>query len=156
VPDYLGWSLLMLLKGLDLTEAERGRLDEIVRKGRDWRERHRAQTILLLAAGLSGRAVAAQQEITAEVVYERRQRWLSRGFAALPDGPRSGAPQKLNGEHIGQVMKWADAEALTVPDLLVRLKEHFGLEVCRSTLTTALKKAGYVWKRTRHSLKKTG
>lgn len=144
----------MLLKGLDLTEEERSRLEEIVLKGRDWRERHRAQTILLLAAGLSGRAVAAQQKITAEVVYERRQRWLSKGFAALPDGARCGAPPKLSAEHVEQVMKWADAEALTVPELLARLKEHCGVVVCAGTLATALKKAGYVWKRTRHSLKK--
>ncbi len=40
----------MLLKGLDLTEEERSRLEEIVLKGRDWRERHRAQTILLLSS----------------------------------------------------------------------------------------------------------
>ncbi len=41
-----------------------------------------------------------------------------------------------------------------MPELLARLKEHCGVVVCAGTLATALKKAGYVWKRTRHSLKK--
>lgn len=146
----------MRLKALELTDEERLRLKEIVLKGRDWRERGRALTILLLAEGLSGRAVAARQGVIAEVVYERRQRWLAKGFAGLPDASRSGAPPKLSGEQVLQVKEWAEAEALTAPVLLGRLNERFGVVVHRNTLVAALKKAGYVWKRTRHSLKKSG
>jgi len=146
----------MRLKALELSDEERSRLNEIVKKGSDWRERERAQTILLLADGLSGVAVAAQQDVIPEAVYERRQRWLTRGFAGLPDGARCGAPPKLTGEHVLQVKAWAEAEALTAPVLLARLKEQFGVVVHRNTLIAVLKKAGYVWKRTRHSLKKTG
>ena len=145
----------MRVQALELTDEERRRLKEIVLKGSDWRERSRAQTILLLAEGLSGRAVAAQQEIIAEVVYERSQRWQAKGFAGLPDGARSGAPRKLSDEHVLQLKVWAEAEALTAPVLLARLNEKFGVVVHRDTLIAALKKAGYVWKRTRHSLKKT-
>jgi transposase len=49
---------------------------------------------------------------------------------------------------------WATQEALTAPELLARLEETFGTRVHRNTLTGVLKRAGLVWKRTRHSLKK--
>ena len=51
---------------------------------------------------------------------------------------------------------WATQEALTAPELLARLEEKFGIRVHRNTLTGVLKRAGLVWKRTRHSLKKSG
>ncbi|MGC3030395.1 helix-turn-helix domain-containing protein, partial [Burkholderia sp. DN3021] len=91
----------------------------------------------------------------AEAVYERRYRWLEKGMASLPDGPRSGAPSKLSPEQLEQLKVWASEEALTAPALLARLEEQFGVRVHRNTLTGALRRAGLVWKRTRHSLKKT-
>ncbi|WP_414629462.1 winged helix-turn-helix domain-containing protein [Cupriavidus sp. SK-3] len=48
---------------------------------------------------------------------------------------------------------WATQEALTAVELLARLEEKFGIRVHRNTLTGILKRAGLVWKRTRHSLK---
>ena len=36
----------MYIKGLELSEEDRGELVRIVKKGRDWRMRERAQTLL--------------------------------------------------------------------------------------------------------------
>ncbi len=110
----------------------------------------------MFSDGVPAKEIAKRQELTLEAVYERRYRWLEKGMAALSDAPRSGAPSKLSTEHVEQLKAWATQEALTVPELLSRLEEKFGVRVHRNTLTAALKRAGLVWKRTRHSLKKSG
>ena len=145
----------MKLKPLEFLEEERLKLELIVKKGRDWRERERAQSILLLGSGFAVKEVAKQQSVRLYTIYERRQRWLGAGFASLPDQARCGAPQKLTDEHLALVKRWASEEALTTPELLVKLKETCGVAVHRNTLSLALKKMKFVWKRTRHSLKKT-
>ncbi len=48
-----------------------------------------------------------------------------------------------------------DAEPLTSRALLTRLAQEFGVEVGETTLRNELKRLGYVWKRTRYSLKKS-
>lgn len=141
----------MKLKPLEFLEEERLKLELIVKKGRDWRERERAQSILLLGSGFAVKEVAKQQSVRLYTIYERRQRWLGAGFASLPDQARCGAPQKLTDEHLALVKGWASEEALTTPELLVKLKETCGVAVHRNTLSLALKKMKFVWKRTRHS-----
>ena len=49
------------MKPIPLDAVEQEALREIIKKGTDWRERDRAEKILLLAAGQSVREVAAQQ-----------------------------------------------------------------------------------------------
>jgi hypothetical protein len=50
----------------------------------------------------------------------------------------------------------ATAEACTAPQLRDRLSEEHGVQVSVGVVQAALKEKNYVWKRTRHSLKKTG
>jgi transposase len=144
----------MKLKPLEFLEEDRLKLEWIVQKGRDWRERERAQSILLLGAGWAVNEVAKHQSVRLYTIYERRQRWLEGGLASLPDQARCGAPAKLTAEHLAWVKGWATEEALTTPELLIKLKEVCGVVVHRNTLSLALKKMNFVWKRTRHSLKK--
>lgn len=124
----------MKLKPLELLEEERLELELIVKKGRDWREREGAQSILLLGRGLAVKEVSKQQLVRRYTIYERRQRWLDGGLACLPDQTRCGAPQKLTTEHLAWVKGWASDEALTTPELLVKLKETWGVAVHRNTL----------------------
>ena len=124
-------------------------------KGSDWRARHRAQTLLYFDDGLSANAIVALQDLNIDTVYDRRKNWLSKGFAFLYDVHRSGAPPKLNAIHLDQIKTWAEAEALTAPAIVGRLKEECNVDVSVSTVSNALKALGFIWKRTRHSLKKT-
>ncbi|MDP2834329.1 MAG: helix-turn-helix domain-containing protein [Pseudomonadota bacterium] len=146
----------MKLKELELSAEDRAKLLEIVEKGSDWRVRHRAQTLLYFADGWRAKAIAAQQNLNLDTVYDRRKHWLLESFASLADKHRSGAPLKLNVIHRDLIKTWAKEEALTAPDILAKLKEECEVTVCANTLTQALKKMRFVWKRTRHSLKKTG
>ena len=139
-----------------LEASEQACLEAIVKKGADWRERDRATTILLLAAGQSVQAVAEQQGLCREAVRIRRRKWLKSGLASLPDGPRCGAPSKLVDEHRQRLRHWVETEALSSRELLTRLEAEYGVRIGPTTLRTELKRLGYVWKRTRYSLKKNG
>jgi transposase len=112
--------------------------------------------VLYFADGWRAKAIAECQKLDLDTVYDRRKNWLEEGFGSLPDKPRSGAPSKLSESHLAQIQAWVKEEALTGPALLAKLKEEFDVVVHASTLNLALKKMRIVWKRTRHSLKKTG
>lgn len=141
---------------IGLEDSERECLTEIIKKGADWRERNRAETILLLAAGHSVQSVAEQQGLCREAVRVRRRKWLKSGLASLPDRPRCGAPSKLTDEQRQQLGAWVEGEALSSRELLTRLAREFQVVIGRTTLRMELKRLGYVWKRTRYSLKKNG
>jgi transposase len=103
---------------IEVEDSEREWLIEINKKGADWRERDRAETILLLAAGHSVQSVAEQQGLCREAVRIRRRKWLKSGLASLPDRPRSGAPSKLTDEQRRQLGTWVESEALSSRELL--------------------------------------
>jgi len=140
---------------IELTDSEREVLKAIIKKGADWRERHRAETILLLAYGRSVQTVAERQNLCPEAVRIRRRKWLKQGLASLPDQLRCGAPSKLMADDRQQLGRWVESEALSSRELLTRLQRDYGVVMGPTTLRTALKRLGYVWKRTRYSLKKT-
>lgn len=140
---------------IQLTEIESDCLQMIIKKGSDWRERERAETVLLLATGRTVKEVAEQQNLCLEAVRIRRRKWLKLGLASLPDQPRSGAPCKLTDDHRQQLRQWVESEALSSRELLTRLTEQYQIHIGPTTLRTELKRLGYVWKRTRYSLKKS-
>ncbi len=145
----------MKLSDLKLAANDRVKLQEVVAKGSDWRARHRAQTLLYFDDGLRANDIMALQDLNIDTVYDRRKHWLSKGFAFLYDVHRSGAPPKLNAIHREQIKILTEEEALTAPAIVARLKEECDIEVSVGTVRNALKALGTIWKRTRHSLKKT-
>ncbi len=144
----------MKLSHLELSADDRAKLQEVVAKGRDWQARHRAQTLLYFNDGLRAKAIMALQDLNIDTVYDRRKNWLLKGFAALYDVHRSGAPSKLKAIHLDQINTWAEEKALTAPAIVALLKEECNVNVSVATVTNALKALGFVWKRTRHWLKK--
>ena len=134
-------------------QARKG-LERIVKRGQNWRERERAQTLLLLDEGLFPEEVAAKLGLHVRTVGTTRNRWMETAWESLADLPRSGAPRKLAPEQVERIAAWARDKPLSAPELLAKHKEHGGVAVHPSTLQAALKASGLVWKRTRHSLKK--
>ena len=139
---------------LKLDEASRIELERIVKRGENWRERERAQTLLMLGEGVFAEEVARRLGLNVRTVGTTRSRWLESGLESLADLPRSGAPRKLTAEHVERLVGWAKAEPLTAPALLARHEAHGGPPVHCNTLVARVRSAGLVWKRTRHSLKK--
>ncbi len=74
----------------------------------------------------------------------------------MADQYRRGMPPKLNEAQRKQLRIWASAEALIARQLLTKLKDKFDVVLHPNTLGTIFKKMSFVWKRTLHSLKKTG
>jgi len=145
----------MIIRRVDLTEEEKAELGKIIKQGKDWRERERAETILLLSEGLSVIEVAQRQGVIPETIRERRRRWYKKWMLSLPDQWRRGAPSKLNEAHRDSLKRWMDEEALGSRELHSRLEKDHQVSISPSTLRNEIKKLGYVWKRTRYHLKKT-
>lgn len=140
---------------IELTEIELETLENIIKKGNDWRERERALTIKLLHEGKSTAEIAKQQDCHVETIRQRRRRWQKEGFASLPDKPRSGAPGKLSEDDRELLKQWVTEDALSGRQILKRLQEERGVKVSDRCLHRTLKAMGFVWKRTRYSLKKS-
>ena len=80
---------------LNLIHEDRTILQNIVDRGDDWRERQRANTLMLLDEGFSLKDVAIAVGIHIRTVGLTRMDWLQRGFDSLKDAVRSGAPRKI-------------------------------------------------------------
>lgn len=139
---------------LSLLPVERLSLIKIIDRGNNWRERQRSNTLILLDDGVSMRGVANIIGIDIRTVGLTRMDWLARGFDSLVDAPRCGAPRKIKQEQLEKLIAAASEEPLTAKSLLAKHVEGGGEIVHVNTIKGALKNAGYVWKRTRTSLKK--
>lgn len=140
---------------LNLSSEDRLRLQNIVARGTDWRERERSRTLILLDDGFSMGEVSKIVDIDIRTVGLTRMDWLKRSFESLVDAPRCGAPRKITAEQLEAMLGAAEKEPLTARALLAKHVAAGGKSVHVSTVTNALKKADFVWKRTRASLKKS-
>jgi transposase len=140
---------------LSLLPEDRLFLEEIVKRGENWRQRQRAKTLLLLDTGMSMNDVADHIEVNVRTIGSTRIQWLKDRRESLSDRQRSGAPKKMTAEQVEHVLALAKSQPLTAQELLAKHIEAGGPVIHRNTLTATLKAAGFVWKRTRHSLKKS-
>lgn len=140
-------------KAVPLSEVERDTLEQMARHHPNWRSRLRAQTVLLLNEGLSLSEVASRQGIDKDTVACHRDAWLNRGLVGLRDLPRDGRPRQLLLAEEASLCLWASTEALTARDLQSRLAAEHEKLVSVAVVKAALVRNGFVWKRTRYSLK---
>ena len=126
------------LRSFKLCEADRPQLAHIVERGSDWRARQRACTLLLLHSSKPINTVAAEQGLNRDTVGVHRDTWLAKGIAGLFDAPRSGAPRKLQAEHVPVLCDWAHQEALSAPQLKEKLREAFSVKVSTWVVQQAL------------------
>jgi len=139
---------------LNLDPAVRESLEEIIRRGTDWRQRQRAQTLILLDDGFATADVARLVGIHARTVGNTRRDWFNMGMDCLIDAPRCGAPKKLSDEQLDKIIDAANAEPLSARELLAIHLADGGTPVHLNTIKTRIKAVGLLWKRTRTSLKK--
>ena len=64
----------------------------------------RARILLLLADGVTPKAVSDQLQVTPPTVFKWRKRYLEAGIEGLKDFPRSGHPLKLGPEKINEII----------------------------------------------------
>jgi transposase len=85
---------------VQLEDAERKQLLEIVKKGKhSSRKVRRAQTLLLADEGQSDEQIAYVLQTSLSTVHRTRRQLVEEGLeAALSEAPRSGRPVKLDGK----------------------------------------------------------
>ena len=108
---------------------------------------------MLLDEGFSLKDVAIAVGIHIRTVGLTRMDWLRCGFDSLKDAVRSGAPRKILPDELKLLTDAATEEPLTSTALLDKHVESGGQPVHVNTIKKALKRAHFVWKRTRSSLK---
>jgi transposase len=140
---------------IGLSLEDRRILEGIVERGSNWRQRQRAQTLLLLDNNLATADVARTVGVHVRTVNTTRRDWFRIGHKSLLDAARSGAPRKITPEQITSLVLAASTEPLSARQLLAKHLAEGGAPIHLNTLSTALKRSGMTWKRTRHSLKKS-
>jgi transposase len=80
-----------------LTASERKILKKRVRGAKTpWRDRVRAQIVLQASCGRDNARIAADLEVSVNMVRKWRGRFADRGLAGLKDLPRSGRPREIS------------------------------------------------------------
>lgn len=145
---------MWISKKFFLTAEEEKSLEWIEKMDCNWRKRERAKTLLILNETKSSRLTAQRVGLHQRTVGETRRDWVKRGFESLVDRPRCGAPSKISQEQLEIVLAKAVDEPSSTKQLLSYHIEQGGTVVHPATLMNAIKSHGFLWKRTRHSLKK--
>jgi len=95
-----------LKRQLQLSEAQKGELEEIIKQRKNRALMFRARIILKCDSGLSNSKVAAAVRTTPFTVGFWRNRFIQNGgVSALWDEPRPGAPRKIGDEKVEAVIK---------------------------------------------------
>jgi transposase len=153
----------MVVEAIRLTSEERRNLQVISRSEKERSgTRTRAMVVLLSDAGHSGEEVAEILGISRRTVCTARERWRRQAFDGLADAPRPGRPPRADAKYVQLMLASVerDPRAMgyaftrwTAPRLVEYLYEKTGVRVTPAWLTELLRTHGFVWRRTKRSLK---
>ena len=124
---------------LELTEAERSRLNEVSQRGKaSVRTVKRALSLLKADQGLRDREIADVLLVNAATVARARKRYVEEGLeAAINDRPRPGQERKLDGKQEAHLIAFACSaapEGHTHWTLQLLADRGGGVGVCREHL----------------------
>lgn len=140
---------------LELSPPEKKTLQQLALQHPYLDCRRRGQGLLLLDSGLQVKDVAQQLDVSLKSVYNWVHWWKSKGLCGLLVGHKGGRPRVLSDALITTAVEVARAELLGLREIAQRIEVvHGSLPCCLETLAAALKRAGFSYKRGRHSLKK--
>ena len=146
-----------------LTVQERRELQRLARgEDQSGRASQRATVILMSANGSSGREIARLLGRGLRTVREIRRRWRREGYQGLHDEPRSGRPRRADKKYVRllrQVVKTDPREMgycfahWTAPRLAEYLKQRTGVGLCDDHVRRLLKGLGFVWRKTKLTIR---
>jgi transposase len=148
--------MLMKLK-VELTEAEKRTLQQLSRKHSFQDFRLRGLGLLLLSDGRRISDIAEELEVSAKSIYNWTHAWEDKGLCGLLVGHKGGRPRALSDAMIATAVEAARAESMTLKQIAQQIEavHNVPLPCGLDTLSVALKRAGFSYKRGRYSLKKT-
>ena len=142
-----------------LTEVEEMTLRQLSINHRYPDMRTRAVGLLMLAEGkFSATTIGERLGVSGQSVYNGSYAWRAQGVIGLLRcvGHKGGRPRALSPEMVAAAVRYASAESLTRDQIARRLEAEFGpLPFGHlDTLSVALKREDFTFKRNRFSLKK--
>jgi transposase len=98
---------------VDLSEEEQAQLEGMIRKGKcSARRQTRARILLKANEGATNTAIMAALNVSEDMVYRARQRFVEEGLeAALSDRPRPGQKPKLTDKQCAHLIALACSDA---------------------------------------------
>ncbi|HWW99940.1 helix-turn-helix domain-containing protein [Collimonas sp.] len=141
---------------VELTEAEKRTLQQLSRKHPYQDFRTRGLGLLLLNDGRRICDIAEELEVSAKSVYNWAHAWHDRGLCGLLVGHKGGRPRALSDAMVTTAVEAARAESMTLKQIAQQIEAVHDVPFpCGlDTLSVALKRAGFSYKRGRYSLKK--
>ena len=142
---------------VELSEPEKKTLQQLSRKHPHQDFRTRALALLLVSSGQRVHETALELEVSDRSVYNWIHTWHGNGLCGLLVGHKGGRPRSLSEAMIATAIEAASAELMTLRQIAQRVEEvHEVPFPCRlETLSVALKRARFSYKRGRYSLKKS-
>jgi transposase len=140
-----------------LTSEELITLEQLALNHR-WRDvRTRATGLLRLSKGEKPKAIAQALGVSHQPVYDWVHFWRERGIVGLLGGHMGGRSLSLPPAMLDTAEAVARTQALSLSGIAkaIEAEHQQPLPCCLVTLSTALKKRGFSFKRTRFSLKKS-
>ncbi|CAE6844871.1 hypothetical protein R69658_06893 [Paraburkholderia aspalathi] len=142
---------------IKLSEAERHTLQQMSVNHRHRDIRTRAAGLLLLANGLSAPKAAGALDVSAQSIYNWCRLWKEQGLCGLLSGHGGGRPRALSEAMLATAAEVARTESKTLGQIAKRIEAVHGepMPCALETLSVALRREGFSFKRNRFSLKKS-
>lgn len=116
--------------------------------------RIRAHAILLSNSGYGIKETAKIFGVCRQAVSSWIKKWENLGVAGLIDQSRSGRPPTISSpEQKKQVIQIIEDNPRSIKKVLAEIEEKLGIKVSVSTIKRLCRKAGFIWKRVKRSLK---
>jgi transposase len=140
-----------------LSEAEKHTLQQMSVNHRHRDIRTRAAGLLLLGTGLSAPKAAAALEVSAQSIYNWLRLWKKQGLCGLLSGHGGGRPRALSEAMLVTATEVARAQSMTLGQIAKHIEAVHGepMPCALETLSVALRREGFSFKRNRFSLKKS-
>jgi transposase len=112
----------------------------------------------LLGSGLSAPKAAARLDVSAQSIYNWSRLWAKHGLCGLLGGHRGGRPRSLSEAMLATAMDVARTQSMTLGEIAKHIEAVHGepMPCVLETLSVALRREGFSFKRNRFSLKKSG
>jgi transposase len=142
---------------IKLSEVERRTLQQMCVNHRHRDIRTRAAGLLLLGDGLSAPKAAAALDVSAQSIYNWSRVWKKQGLCGLLSGHGGGRPRALSEAMLATAMEVARTQSMTLGQIAKRIEAEHGepMPCVLETLSVALRRKGFSFKRNRFSLKKS-
>jgi transposase len=129
-------------------------LQRIYRQSRHHAVRQRAHCILLRNQGQRISDLIEIFSVSRKTLYNWFQSWETRSVAGLYDRAGRGRKPTFTPEQKEQIRQWVQAHPRQLKQVLDKIKEQWGIEVSRKTLSRVLKSLQLSWHRFRRGVAK--